>query len=102
MDHSKVDTIQNWKIPRYVKDVQSFLGFANFYQRFISGYSKISAPLTALTKTIEKSLIFPWNPKGPEQKAFESVKKAFVLAPVLAHFNPNLETWVESMLQTMW
>ena len=96
MDQSKVDTIQNWKIPRCVKDVQSFLGFANFYRRFIAGYSEIAAPLTALTKTVEKSFMFPWNPKRAEQKAFETLKHAFTTAPILAHFNPDLETWVES------
>ncbi len=58
MDRSKVDTIQNWKIPRCVKNVQSFLRFANFYRTFISGYSKIASHLIALTKTTEKSFMF--------------------------------------------
>ena len=96
MDCSKVETIQNWKVPCCVKDVQSFLRFANFYQRFISGYSKIAAPLTSLTKTTRKSFMFPWNSEGPEQKTFESLKKAFTTDPLLAHFNPGLETWVKS------
>ena len=96
MNRSKVDTIQNWKIPRCVKDIQSFLRFANFHRRFISGHSKITAPLITLTKTTEKSFMFPWNSEGPEQKAFESLKKAFTTAPLLAHFNLNLETLVES------
>ena len=55
IDQSKVHTIQNWKIPCYVKDVQFFLGFANFYRRFIAGYSEIAAPFI---KTVEKSFIF--------------------------------------------
>ena len=46
MDPQKVEAIINWKTPRCVKDVQSFLGFANFYRRFIQGYSAIAAPLT--------------------------------------------------------
>ena len=49
MDPSKVQTIQDWPEPRKVKDIQSFLGFANFYQRFISDYSDIVIPLTQLT-----------------------------------------------------
>ena len=49
MDPAKVDTIINWPTLMNVKDVQSFLGFANFYRRFIYGYSKIAAPLTRLT-----------------------------------------------------
>jgi hypothetical protein len=46
MDKSKVETIQCWATPSSVKDVQHFLGFANFYCRFIKGYSKIITPLT--------------------------------------------------------
>jgi hypothetical protein len=49
MDKSKVKTIQCWATPSSVKDVQRFLGFANFYRQFIKGYSKITTPLTALT-----------------------------------------------------
>jgi hypothetical protein len=50
MDPAKVATIQEWPEPRNVKDVQSFLGFANFYRRFIKGYSAIVAPMTLLTR----------------------------------------------------
>jgi len=46
MDPTKVQTIQDWPEPRKVKDVQSFLGFANFYRRFIHKYSNIVVPLT--------------------------------------------------------
>ena len=50
MDQQKVDTIQEWQPPTRVRDVQSFLGFANFYRRFIKGFSKIVQPLVALTR----------------------------------------------------
>ena len=50
MDPVKVQTIQDWPEPRKVKDVQSFLGFANFYRRFIHEYSEIVVPLTRLTR----------------------------------------------------
>lgn len=103
MDPRKVDTIMNWKTPRCVKDVQSFLGFANFYRRFIKGYSKIAAPLINLTKTkspkaggSKMDMVFPLAPKGPEEKAFVTLKEAFIKAPILAHFNPDRETWVET------
>ncbi len=56
---SKVETIQCWATPSSVKDVQRFLGFANFYCRFIKGYSKITTPLTTLTC---KDKPFSWNP----------------------------------------
>jgi hypothetical protein len=50
MSEKKVATIQDWTPPKKVKDVQSFLGFANFYRRFIEGFSKVCRPLTELTK----------------------------------------------------
>ena len=46
MDKSKVEVIKTWPTLHSMKDVQSFLGFANFYQRFIEGYSGIVLPLT--------------------------------------------------------
>jgi hypothetical protein len=50
MDDSKVKVIWDWPEPRKVKDVQSFLGFANFYRRFIAHYSDIVVPLTLLLR----------------------------------------------------
>lgn len=50
MDKRRVATIEEWPAPRSFREVQVFLGFANFYRRFIKNYSKIVAPLTALTK----------------------------------------------------
>jgi len=50
MDATKVCDISDWEAPTTVTKVQSFLGFANFYRRFIRGYSELAAPLTALTK----------------------------------------------------
>ena len=50
MDPAKVQTIQDWPKPRKIKDIQSFLGFANFYRRFISNYSDIVVLLTRLTR----------------------------------------------------
>jgi hypothetical protein len=61
MDKSKVETIQCWATPSSVKNVQRFLGFANFYCQFIKGYSKITTPLTTLTC---KDKPLTWNPKA--------------------------------------
>jgi Reverse transcriptase (RNA-dependent DNA polymerase) len=68
MDHAKTQAIDKWKIPQTKKELQSFLGFANYYWRFIEGYSNIVKPLTTLTgKT-------PWNWKQEEQEAFNELK----------------------------
>ena len=96
MDPSKVKAIKEWKQPRCLKDVQAFLGFANFYRRFIKGYSQLAAPLSNLTKMDAKGFIYPWTPNGPEDTAFIKLKEAFLKASTLAHFDPELETWVET------
>ena len=56
MDPAKVQTILDWPKPCKVKDVQAFLGFANFYRRFIHDYSATTVPLTQLTRND-----VPWN-----------------------------------------
>jgi len=80
MDNSKVQVIHDWPRPRQLKDVQAFLGFANFYRRFIKNYSQIVLPLTYLT---QKDIT--WNWSADCKNAFESLKSAFTTAPVLAH-----------------
>jgi hypothetical protein len=80
MDKSKVKTIQCWATPSSVKDVQRFLGFANFYRRFIKRYSKIATPLITLTC---KDKPFSWNLTA--QAAFDTFKMAFTSAPILIH-----------------
>ena len=91
MDPAKVQTIQNWPEPKSVRQLQSFLGFANFYRRFIYGYSEIALPLTRLTK---KTILFHFDDKCKE--AFKFLKDAFCSAPVLHHFDPSLPIIVET------
>jgi hypothetical protein len=78
MDPKKVDTVMSWPIPMNVRDIQSFLGFANFYRRFIKSYSKVAAPLTQL---LRKDVKFEWNDKA--NQAFQTLKTAFTTAPVI-------------------
>jgi hypothetical protein len=58
MSENKIDTILKWEIPESVKDVQFFLGFANFHRRFIEGFLKICCPSTVLTKRTNEQ--FDW------------------------------------------
>ena len=78
MDPAKVQVIQDWPEPRKVKDIQSFLGFANFYRRFIRNYSALVVPLTRLTRKDT-----PWDFMVACCSAFDALKKAFMTAPIL-------------------
>ena len=91
MDPSKIETIVNWPIPRNVKDVQSFLGFANFYRRFIENYSVMTQNLTRLTK---KNVVWSWDALA--QMAFDELRKAFTSDVVLAHYDPDRKIVVET------
>ena len=91
MDPSKVSAILEWKPPTNVRETQSFLGFANFYRRFVKGYSAIAAPLTELTK---KDQDFAWTNKA--QTAFDELKQAFTEAPILMTFDPEKPITVET------
>ena len=77
MDPAKVKTIRDWLSPPNLKDLQKFLGFANFYRRFIRNFSKISAPLNELLKKNT-----PWHWGDEQQHAFNDLKTAFATAPV--------------------
>ena len=80
MSDAKVKTIQEWPEPKKVKDIQSFLGFANFYKRFIFNYSDIVIPLTRLTRKDT-----PWNFDENCRNAFNTLKKAFTSTLILMH-----------------
>ena len=85
MNPKKLDTITNWPAPTNVKELQSFLGFTNFYRRFIDSYSGITLPLTALT---HKGTNFDFSVEA--RQAFESLKQHFLTAPILRHFDSTL------------
>jgi len=83
-DHDKLEVVRTWPTPKSVSDVRSFLGFAGFYQRFVKNFSRLAAPLSALTK---KEVPFQWT--DSEQVAFDNVKQALVSAPILAIPDPS-------------
>jgi hypothetical protein len=91
MDPEKVQALQEWKDPTSVKELQQFLGFANFYRRFIQGFSAVVEPMTRLLK---KNTNWSW---GPDQaQAFKTLKTAFTTAPVLAYYDYTKKTVVET------
>jgi len=85
MDPARIATIIDWPVPKSVHDIQVFLGFANFYRRFIEGYSRVVLPMTNL---LRKSSKFLWTSQA--QEAFDKLKKSYTTAPILKHFDPDL------------
>ena len=91
MSTAKVESVKNWPVPKNMKDIQAFLGIANFYWRFIEGFSKICKPLTDLT---QKDKMFEWTSQCEE--AFRRLKTMFTEGPILAHFDFMRSTRVET------
>ncbi|XP_048012700.1 uncharacterized mitochondrial protein AtMg00860-like [Megalobrama amblycephala] len=91
MDEVKVEAIKNWPTPSTIKELQRFLGFANFYRRFIQNYSSIANPLTNLLCHKPKSL--SWSPAATD--AFNTLKEAFTSTPLLVHPDPEKPFIVE-------
>ena len=82
MDSAKVTRVSEWPTPTTKKEVQLFLGFVNFYRRFIEGFSHIARPLSNLTKNDSN---FCWS--SDEQSAFNLLKEKITSAPILALSN---------------
>ena len=78
MDEMKTKAITEWPVPKGVKDVQRFLGLANFYRQFVEGFSKVAAPMN---KVLWKDQVWEW--KEEQQKAFETLKVWFTSNPIL-------------------
>ena len=78
MDPTKVEAVVGWEAPTTKKQLQRFLGFANFYRRFIKDFSGVARPLYDLTK-----LTADWTWHPIHQQAFEALKDSFVTAPAL-------------------
>ena len=91
MDLKKVRVILEWPEPKKVKDIQSFLGFCNFYRWFIPKYSDKVVPLVRLTR---KNI--PWNLDDSCKESFQTLKEAFTHALILTSFVPGLPLIVET------
>ena len=79
VDPQKIEAVVNWKPPKKVSEVRSFLGLARYYRKFVEGFSRIAAPLTKLTR---KDVKYDWVDAC--QQSFEGLKDRLISAPVLA------------------
>jgi len=99
MDEDEVETVRNCSRKKKTQngqlnnpfEVQQFLGFCNFYQRFIEKYSEKAEPLTRLTKKDE-----PFVLESEQQLAFVTMITAFTTAPVPRHFDYDTEVIIET------
>ena len=82
VDPQNIEAVVNWKPPRNVLEVRSFLGLAGYYMKFVEGFSRIAAPLTKLTR---KNVKYDWVDAC--QQSFEELKGRLTSAPVLALSN---------------
>ncbi|SOV01580.1 uncharacterized protein UDID_18214 [Ustilago sp. UG-2017a] len=94
MDPEKVRTVKEWPMPASIHDIQWFLGFANFYRRFIAHFARIAKPLTSLVKPTERFRKFELPEEA--QQAFHQLIQAFTTAGVLQHFDYHLPTRLET------
>ena len=84
VDPTKVDKVRHCPIPQNSKDVQQFLGLANYYRRFILGFAELAKPLHRLT---ERNASFTWTKEC--QESFDDLRNKLTSTPVLAY--PNFE-----------
>ncbi|CAI7887102.1 unnamed protein product [Closterium sp. NIES-54] len=91
VDPRKIEAVKKWKLPENMKELQQFLGFTNYYNRFVPQYAKIAAPLTDLLK---KDTPFKWD--TPHQQAMEQLQTALTTTPVLILPDPEKDYIVEA------
>jgi hypothetical protein len=91
MEEKKISEVRDWKPPKNVRGIRSFLGFCNFYRRFIKNFALIARPLHDLE---QKDYKWRWNQR--EQDAFDQLKKLVTSEPVLAHADPDLPYRMET------
>ena len=91
MDPAKIKAIRQWDTPTYIWEVRSFVGFYNFYRRFIKNFSNIVGPLNALTK---KDMPFAWTIEC--EQAFQDLKNWVCKNPILCHFDPTKQCFVKT------
>ena len=86
IDPKTVEAVKNWTIPKTVTDVRSFLGFTNYYRRFIKDYAKVARPLNILISgenAVKKKKLVEWDKQC--QKAFDALQDLCTSTPILAY-----------------
>ena len=91
MEKEKVQGVVEWPVPKSIKDVQKFLGLANYYRQFAKDFTKIAKPLHKITRNEMK---WSWGEK--QQRAFEELKERFTIELVLVTPDLDKEMRVEA------
>jgi len=78
MEEEKVRVVLDWPTPKLMKDIQKFLGLANYYKQFIKDFAKIARPLHKLTRKKQK-----WGWEIKQEKLFEVLKERSTTEPIL-------------------
>ncbi len=91
MNPQKIKAIMNWQAPKSVKSVQSFIGFANFYWKFIKNFSNLIMSMMAL---VQKNTLFKWTEKV--NQSFTKLKAMFISAPILVSFDHTHMTMMKT------
>nr|CAD39386.2 OSJNBb0016B03.11 [Oryza sativa Japonica Group] len=84
VDPSNVESVTNWKQPKTVSEIRSFLGLAGYYRRFIENFSKIAKPMTRL---LQKDVKYKWSEEC--EQSFQELKNRLVSAPILILPDPK-------------
>ena len=79
-DPDKISAVKGWEVPKTVTGVRSYLGFVNYYRKYVKSFAQVASPLTALT---QKNQPFIWTPQC--QESFEILKNLLTEAPILAY-----------------
>ena len=90
MKKKKVQGVVEWLVPKSVKNMQKFLGLANYYRWFVKDFAKIAKPLHEMTRKETK-----WSWGERQQKTFEELKERFTTEPVLVTSDLDREMRVE-------
>jgi hypothetical protein len=90
MNPMKVQAISSWPALQFLRKLRGFLGFVNFYRRFIKNFARVAHPLNNLTKKDT-----PWHWDTTQQQAFQTLKHTFSKKPILTMWDPNQPTRIK-------